>query len=35
MYNVAIGVYMVFKTVGFSYENILAGFLGESFGGNI
>jgi hypothetical protein len=28
IFNAAIGVYMVFKTVGFSYDNILAGFVG-------
>jgi len=28
MFNAVIGVYMVFKTVGFSYDNILAGFAG-------
>jgi hypothetical protein len=28
MLNAVIGVYMVFKTVGFSYDNILAGFAG-------
>jgi|SRR6267378_323749 len=27
-FNAIIGVYMVFKTVGFSYDNILAGFVG-------
>jgi hypothetical protein len=28
MFNALIGVYMVFKSVGFSYDNILAGFAG-------
>jgi|SRR6267378_291410 len=28
MLNALIGVYMVFKTVGFSYDNVLAGFVG-------
>jgi len=28
MFNAIIGVYMVFKTVGFNYENVLAGFVG-------
>lgn len=28
MFNAVIGVYMVFKTVGFSYDNLLAGFVG-------
>jgi hypothetical protein len=28
LFNALIGVYMVFKTVGFSYENVLAGFVG-------
>jgi len=28
MFNALIGVYMVFKTVGFNYENVLAGFVG-------
>lgn len=28
IFNALIGVYMVFKTVGFSYENVLAGFVG-------
>jgi len=28
MFNAAIGVFMVFKTVGFGYENVLAGFVG-------
>ena len=28
IFNAIIGVYMVFKTVGFSYDNILAGFVG-------
>jgi len=28
MFNAVIGVYMVFKTTGFSYDNILAGFAG-------
>jgi hypothetical protein len=28
LFNAIIGVYMVFKTVGFSYDNVLAGFVG-------
>lgn len=28
MFNAVIGVYMVFKTVGFSFDNVLAGFAG-------
>jgi len=28
LFNAAIGVFMVFKTVGFGYENVLAGFVG-------
>src|SRR6201994_4963285 len=28
MFNAVIGVYMVFKTVGFGYDNLLAGFVG-------
>jgi len=28
IFNAIIGVYMVYKTVGFSYENVLAGFVG-------
>jgi len=29
LFNAAIGVYLTFKTVGFSYDNILAGFVGK------